>query len=383
VNDVDVLQLLQQDHREIDELLRRLEVPAGRADFDRSGREFLLDRLVSVASRHEAAEELVLWPEVRSRLPDGASLADEALRQEREGKAVLDLLRVVRSEDEIVEECGLLHELVQKHGDFEEHRVFPSLRKRTTCVWRTLAAYRFRAARRAGPTRPHPNGPDRPLGLVTMGASVAVVDHLRDLGSRQRRHPTGFESPGSDDAVLVLTRHHGRIIALLAEIEGHEDPDDMIVREVIRELSIHDSVERQHLYPVVRQRLDDGNRQYGHLLSEHERVTQLAADLDVYRFHDEARTNWIRELTLTVRTHIEQEEGGVLPALAARMTAEELIDLGVRLDSAWAKAPTRPHRHAVAVGTGARISSLVAGPLDKARDSLWRRRQSTRSHGGV
>jgi hemerythrin superfamily protein len=371
---VDIFQLLHRDHQEIEDLLRRLEQPVGEADFDQSGRRYLLDRLISVASRHEAAEELTFWPQVRRRLPGGADLAGQALRQERAAKGLLDLLRVIRSEPEIAAECRQLHGLVRRHAEFEEQTVFPRMRQRTTWLWRRMTAAKFLAARRTGPTRPHPHGPDRPIGLTTAGAPAVLLDHLRDLRSRPRRHPTGFDHPDQTDAIAVLTRDHARIVGLLAQIEAQPDPDKGVVHQVIRELSIHDAIERQHLYPVIRRRLEDGPERYDHLVNEHARVTRLAADLDVYRFHDEARTSWLHELAATVRTHIEEEETGVLPALAARMTPEELVDLGRLLDAARAKAPTRPHRHAVATGVGARLSSRVVAPLDKTRDALSGRR---------
>ncbi len=371
---MDIFQLLRRDHLEIDDLLGRLEQPTGEADFDQSGRQYLLDRLISVASRHEAAEEMTFWPHVRRRLPDGADLADRALQEERDAKAILDLLRFVRSDSEIAGECRRLHGLVRQHAEFEEQIVMPRMRRHTTWVWRRMTAMKFRVARRTGPTRPHPHGPDRPLGLTTLGAPAVLMDHLRDLRSRPRRHPTGFEEPEGDDAIAVLTRDHARIAQLLAQIEAQTDPDDTLVHRAIRELSIHDAIERQHLYPLVRDRLEDGARHYENLISEHARITHLAADIDVYRFHDAARAEWLHGLVVTVRTHIEEEEAGVLPALAARMTHEELVDLGRLLESARAKAPTRPHRHAVATGVGARLSRVLVGPLDKTRDALSGRR---------
>ena len=201
-----------------------------------------------------------------------------------------------------------------------------------------------------------------------------LVDHLRDLHSRPRRHPVGFEEPGRPDAIAVLTKDHARIGGLLSQIEDQEDPDDTLVQSIIQQVSIHDAIERQCLYPAVRRRLQDGNVRYHQLISEHGQIARLAANLDVYRFHDEGRNAWIHELVVDARTHMEQEEAAVLPALAARMTPEELLDLGAQLEAAKARAPTRPHPHTAGAGTGARLTSWVATPIDKARDALTGRR---------
>ena len=174
-----------------------------------------------------------------------------------------------------------------QHAGFEEGTVFPRMRNRTTWVWARLAAMRFRVARRIGPTRPRPHGPDRPFRLATIGAPAVVFDHVRDLRDRGRRHPIGFENPDRTDAVAVLTHLHAGITELLARIEAQPDPDDDLVHDTIRELSVHDAIERQYLYPVVRRRLEDGAQRYEQLMSERARVTGLAADLDVYRYHDQ------------------------------------------------------------------------------------------------
>jgi hypothetical protein len=141
----------------------------------------------------------------------------------------------------------------------------------------------------------------------------------------------------------------------------------------IRELSVHDSIERQYFYPVIRRRLQDGNRLYANVIAEHGAIARLAADLDVYRFHDEARRSWISELANKVETHVGEEETELLPALAAHMTKEVLVDLGALLEAARAKAPSRPHPHVAGAGGGAKLCRILARPIDRARDVLTRR----------
>lgn len=375
---MDIFRLIQQDHHEIDSLLSRLQLAPDAADFDQAGRRYLLDRLVAVASRHEAAEELVFWPQVRRRLPGGDDLADQGLRDEGDAKTVLDLLPVTTSERDLIATCVELHGLLRAHARYEEETVFPRMRTYTTHVWAGLAGIRFSMAQRVGPTRPHPKGPDRPAGLLTWGAPAVLLDHLRDLAHRQRRHPVGFDQPGRADGVAVLEARHTRIGQLLSEIEGQAEAEDQLLGAALREVSVHDAIERQYLHPAVRRRLPDGNALYQQLTGELGQIGRLAAKLDVYHFHDEARAAWVRELTVNIRNHIEQEEAVIFPALAARMTREELVDLGERLERASVRAPTRPHPHTAGAGTSARVASLLARPLDKARDALAGRRTPER-----
>jgi hemerythrin superfamily protein len=371
---VNLFEMLCRDHQELDSLLSRLVRAPGSAGFDEEGRKYLLDRLVLVASRHEAAEELVLWPQVRRRLDGGKELADKALRAENDAKALLEALPTISAEQELAKGCAELHAVLFEHARFEEDIVFPELRRHTTRMWATVGGQKFRLARRGGPTRPHANGPDRPFGLMTRGAPAMVTDHLRDLGNHARRSPIGFEEPGREDAVKVIMDDHARIGALMNQIEPLDDPGDDLVHAFIRELSIHDSIERQHLYPAIPLRVQDGYRIYQQQLNDHGRMGEQAHRIDKYDFHDEARTGWLRELIVHVRTHIEQEEGSVLPALRARLTPEELVDLGSRLQSAREKAPTRPHPRLAGAGTGARLLRLATTPVDRAKDVLAGRR---------
>lgn len=357
----------------MDDLVRRVAQPVDEADFDRVGRQYLVDRLLVVASRHEAAEEMTFWPHVRRRLTGGESLAERGLLAERDFKGYLDVLRVTRSEDEIIAEASRLQTMLRDHVRFEEAEVFPAMHRCTTRVWRALAGFRFLLARRAAPTRPHPAGPDTLAGFATVGAPAIVLDHLRDRRSAQRRQPDGFEDPDHLDAIAVVMKDHRRIRDLLDLLDAQDDPDDTLVHDTIRQLAIHDSIERQYLYPAVRRRLRDGNGVYSRLITEHGQMAAQAATLEAYRFHDRSRTAWLRELAAASRIHMDHEETAVLPILRARLTSEELIHLGRQIASARETAPTRPHPHIAGAGAGARLSRRVAGPMDKARDAITRR----------
>ena len=86
---------------------------------------------------------------------------------------------------------------------------------------------------------------------------------------------------------------------LLTEIEGQADADDQLLGSVLREVSVHDAIERQYLHPAIRRRLPHGNARYQQLTSELGQIGRLAAKLDIYHFHDEARAAWVRELTVS------------------------------------------------------------------------------------
>lgn len=175
-----IFRILQREHREVERLLVQLEVDPARATMDEAARVHLAQHLVIVESRHEAAEEMVFWPAVRKRLRDGDALADEALVQEREAKYTLDALRFAASEESRLELVTEFARAARSHMAFEEDEVWPALRKATGHLGMRLLGARYAFALKVGPTRPHPRGPNRPLGMFTRGMAVATLDRLRD-----------------------------------------------------------------------------------------------------------------------------------------------------------------------------------------------------------
>jgi hemerythrin HHE cation binding domain-containing protein len=70
------------------------------------------------------------------------------------------------------------------------------------------------------------------------------------------------------DAIELLRRDHDEVRALLSELEASADPvrpgdregrRTAVVQVIIRE-SVHEAIEEQYFWPVVRRRVHDGGR---------------------------------------------------------------------------------------------------------------------------
>lgn len=176
------------------------------------------------------------------------------------------------------------------------------------------------------------------------------------------------------NAIDLLTHDHGVVEGLFRQVADDGVPEPEVVAAIVRELSVHDAIEKEHLYPVVRARMADGNRIAACSITEHGKVARLLGEIDRRPVGDPHRRDLLAELLPAVRAHVAEEEGEIFPALAARMASEELDELGATLAAAKAKAPTRPHPHAPQSSFGNRAARLIAAPLDKARDLFQRRR---------
>ena len=89
---MDALTFLRQDHKSVLGMLEVLdEAPSG-SGAEISGLETMVTNPVIAESQHEAIEEQFFWPAVRAALQDGDALADEAIKQEQDGKKLLQRL---------------------------------------------------------------------------------------------------------------------------------------------------------------------------------------------------------------------------------------------------------------------------------------------------
>ena len=181
----DVFQVLSQDHEEVKQILADLErgptEATGATEPQLAERKKLTERLVIEESKHEAVEEEYFWPVVRDMLPDGGRLADEATRQEQEGKVVLDKLDKLDASDSEFE--GQLARFIaagRGHMAYEETRVWPGLRGVLSAADANELGEKLVKGKDIAPTRPHPDIPPRPGILKAVGIAAAAADKLRD-----------------------------------------------------------------------------------------------------------------------------------------------------------------------------------------------------------
>ncbi|HWG73047.1 MAG TPA: hemerythrin domain-containing protein [Acidimicrobiales bacterium] len=177
----------------------------------------------------------------------------------------------------------------------------------------------------------------------------------------------------SFDGLEELRRDHLSVESLFAKVSGTAEADPAVVNRIVKDLSVHDVIEKEHLYPLVRDRLPEGNQLATRSFDEHASVAADLAEIDRRPPDDPYRRELLDRLMLIVRTHVDEEEGQIFPALRARLAPEELDELGTALRSARSKAPTRPHPHSPRGGLATKVVGAAAAPLDKLRDRVHRR----------
>lgn len=172
----DVLTELIVDHREVEELFVKLE-----GDLSAEDRQDALEQVVAELVRHAVAEEAWLYPAMRDFLDDGNALADREISEHHEVERMLKELEGSDPHDPAsLPVLQALMTAVRGHVEEEEKQIFPALKAVCTPEQLHDLGDKVRTAKKAAPTRPHPNAPRDQVSRRVMGPFVGLVDRTRD-----------------------------------------------------------------------------------------------------------------------------------------------------------------------------------------------------------
>jgi hypothetical protein len=185
-----ILARQKREHSRLDDLLSELE------SAPRAAQDELLQRINRLVFPHAFAEESVLWPVLRRRLPDGEALT---LRVEREHQEVNELVTAL--EDPHLGEVErwplivrLVHVLREDVRD-EEDEMLPRLQAVVEVRRLRRLGLAWELVRRTSPTRPHPVVSRRPPGNVLAALPLTVLDRGRDRAEDVARRWPALQGP--------------------------------------------------------------------------------------------------------------------------------------------------------------------------------------------
>lgn len=174
---MEIIELLTNDHREVDELFRRYHL-SERAE----SIEELTKQIVHELSVHAAVEELFVYPLIRATVDGGGELADHAIEEHQEAKRHLaDLEKLEAGSTEHGKAMEELIESVRHHVEEEENEVFARLAEAASETVRTNVGAVVQKSKGLVPTHPHPLVPGNATAQLMAGPWAAAVDKVRDL----------------------------------------------------------------------------------------------------------------------------------------------------------------------------------------------------------
>jgi Hemerythrin HHE cation binding domain len=183
------------------------------------------------------------------------------------------------------------------------------------------------------------------------------------------------------DVFEVLRHDHEEVERMLTELESGPtassgaNQDQLALRKkvvetLIIEESRHEAAEEMHFWPVVRERLQGGNRLADQATGQEQEGKEVLAKLDKCDAGDADFEVLLGQFIVAGREHIAFEEGQVWPGLTAALTEAEANELGTRIEQAKESGPTRPHPHTPASPGVLKTAGPVAAAADKARDAV-------------
>ena len=175
------------------------------------------------------------------------------------------------------------------------------------------------------------------------------------------------------DAIELLTSDHAEVNQMFVQVEALPEGEsrDRLVREIVRELSVHAAIEEQILYPAMRKALPDGDTLVQEAIDEHQQVKETLSAIERADSAAEQQPLLV-QLIGNVRHHVDEEETELFPKLRASIGQGELQAMGAELAQAKKMAPTHPHPNAPNTPPGNVVGGAAAALLDKARDALRR-----------
>jgi hemerythrin superfamily protein len=180
--------------------------------------------------------------------------------------------------------------------------------------------------------------------------------------------------PKTQDALSLLKNDHRAVEQLFEqfdELTPRATKTGAKLRDkILRELSIHASIEQEVLYPVIREMEPDLEPMVLEALQEHEIAERLLADVEKL----DAEDKWFRPkmnvLIENVRHHVKEEEKELFPQVRQALDRQQLVELGDAMAKAKKTAPTRPHPHAPNEPPFNTMGDLALGVVDRLRETV-------------
>jgi hemerythrin superfamily protein len=186
--ETNAIELLKQDHRDVEELFARFEKTGASS---RARRQQLVRQMIAALSVHAAIEEAVFYPAARREVRDANDDVLEALEEHHVVKWTLsELDRMDPSDERYSAKVSVLMDSVRHHVSEEEKQLFPKIRKALGLPRLRELGGELAAAKTSASTRPHPEASDTPSGNIvgkTLAAPFDVAASVNEATARRIR----------------------------------------------------------------------------------------------------------------------------------------------------------------------------------------------------
>jgi hemerythrin superfamily protein len=176
------------------------------------------------------------------------------------------------------------------------------------------------------------------------------------------------------DVIAILEHDHREVEQMFSELEAlrgastdeaksrRKELTDRVTIELVR----HSVAEEVLVYPKVEDKVSA--EQAEHAREEHAEAEETMHRLEKLDADDPSFDDELATLMAEIRHHIEDEEGQMFASMRQAIDADELRNLGARVEGFKKVAPTRPHPNV----PNEPLPRMAAGPaaslFDRMRD---------------
>jgi hemerythrin superfamily protein len=179
----DVIEILEHDHREVEDMFTELESLRGAStEEDRQRRKKITEDVTIELVRHSVAEEVLVYPKVEDKV--GKDEVEHAREEHAEAEETLKRLEKLDGDDpDFDDELATLMKEIRHHIEDEEGEMFAHMRQVIDADELRKLGVRVESFKKVAPTRPHPNVPNEPLARIAAGPAASLFDRMRDLAT--------------------------------------------------------------------------------------------------------------------------------------------------------------------------------------------------------
>jgi hemerythrin-like domain-containing protein len=179
----DVIEVLEQDHREVERMFAELESLRGASSEEsKSRRKELTEQVTIELVRHSVAEEILVYPEVEDQV--SSEEAEHAREEHAEAEETMQRLEKLDADDPAFDdELATLMEEIRHHIEDEESEMFAHMRQVLDADLLRRLGGGVESFKKVAPTRPHPRVPNEALPRMAAGPAASLFDRMRDLAT--------------------------------------------------------------------------------------------------------------------------------------------------------------------------------------------------------
>ena len=124
---IDAVELLTQQHREVEEMFERFEKMTDRA---KVSKKKLADEICKALIMHTQIEEEIFYPATREASEDTEDMVDEAVVEHASAKDLIAQIMEMDPGDDLYDaKVKVLSEMIEHHVEEEEKEMFPKTRQ--------------------------------------------------------------------------------------------------------------------------------------------------------------------------------------------------------------------------------------------------------------